>query len=105
MSWPLSETTAFPMAGEFAPADDRGKFLGYFNAVRFLFGFGLPPFLIGGYLADHLKNAHLAQGSPETEALILSSKETFLVALAFTLAGLILWITILRSQKSRDASR
>lgn len=104
LSWPLSETTAFPLAGEFAPAGDRGKFLGYFNAVRFLFGFGLPPFLLGGYLTDYLKNAHIAQGSPETEALILSSRETFLVALAITLVGLIVWIAILRSHKGRSAS-
>jgi len=104
LSWPLSETTAFPLAGEFAPTGDRGKFLGYFNAVRFLFGFGLPPFLLGGYLTDYLKNAHLAQGSPETEALILSSRETFLVALAITLVGLIVWIAILRSHKGRTAS-
>lgn len=103
LSWPLSETTAFPLAGEFVPARDRGRFLGYFNAFRFLFGFGMPPFLLGGYLADHLKNAHLAEGMPETEALILSSKETFLVALAITLAGLILWSIVLRRQRSGES--
>lgn len=102
MSWPLSEATAFPMAGEFAPANYRGKFLGYFNAVRYLFGFGLPPFLLGGYLAEYFKNVHLAHGSPETEALILSSREIFLVAMAITLIGLILWTTVLRKRKDRD---
>lgn len=96
MSWPLSETTAFPMAGEFAPASNRGRFLGYFNAVRFLFGFGLPPFLLGGYLADHFKNVHLSRGSAETESLILSSKETFLVAMAIALMGLLAWVIVLR---------
>jgi len=105
MSWPLSEATAFPMAGEFAPANYRGRFLGYFNAVRYLFGFGLPPFLLGGYLADYFRNVHLAQGSAETEALILSSREVFLVAMAITLIGLILWIAILGKRKDRDVSR
>jgi len=104
MSWPLSETTAFPMAGEFAPANDRGKFLGYFNAVRFLFGFGLPPFLLGGYLADYFKNMHLTHGSPETEALILSSRETFLVAMAITLIGLLLWIAVFKKRGDRHTS-
>jgi MFS family permease len=99
LSWPLSETTAFPMAGEFAPVEGRGKFLGYFNAVRYLFGFGLPPFLLGGYLADYLKKMHVSQGLLETEALILSSKETFVVALAITVIGLLLWIIILKKQK------
>jgi len=99
LSWPLSETTAFPMAGEFAPVEGRGKFLGYFNAVRYLFGFGLPPFLLGGYLADYLKKMHVSQGLLETEALILSSKETFVVALVITVIGLLLWIIILKKQK------
>lgn len=99
LSWPLSETTAFPMAGEFAPVEGRGKFLGYFNAVRYLFGFGLPPFLLGGYLADYLKKMHVSQGLLETEALTLSSKETFVVALAITVIGLLLWIIILKKQK------
>lgn len=103
LSWPLSETTAFPMAGEFAPVEGRGKFLGYFNAVRYLFGFGLPPFLLGGYLADYLKKMHVSQGLLETEALILSSKETFVVALAITVIGLLLWIIILKKQKPRRA--
>jgi len=101
MSWPLSEATAFPMAGEFAPANDRGKFLGYFNAVRYLFGFGLPPFLLGGYLADYFRNVHSTQGSPETEALILSSKEIFLVAMAITLIGFILWTVVLGKRRDR----
>jgi len=99
MSWPLSETTAFPLAGEFAPADDRGKFLGYFNAVRFLFGFGLPPLVLGGYLAEYFKNAYESSGSPEVEALILSSKATFLTAMAVTLIGLILWIVVLKRRE------
>lgn len=99
LSWPLSETTAFPMAGEFAPVEGRGKFLGYFNAVRYLFGFGLPPFLLGGYLADYLKKMHVSQGLLETEALTLSSKETFVVALVITVIGLLLWIIILKKQK------
>jgi len=100
MSWPLAETTAFPMAGEFAPATNRGKFLGYFNAVRFLFGFGLPPFLLGGYLADYLKNLRIAEGLQETQALIVSSKETFLVAIIITLIGFILWIPVLKKRES-----
>jgi len=100
ISWPLSETTAFPMAGEFAPATNRGKFLGYFNAVRFLCGFGLPPFLLGGYLADYLKNLRLAEGLEETQALITSSKETFLVAMITTLIGLLLWIPVLKKRES-----
>ncbi len=99
MSWPLSETTAFPLAGEFAPADNRGKFLGYFNAVRFLFGFGLPPLVLGGYLAEYFKNAYESSGSPEVEALILSSKATFLTAMAVTLIGLILWIVVLKRRE------
>jgi len=101
MSWPLSETTAFPMAGEFAPANDRGKFLGYFNAVRFLFGFGLPPFLLGGYLADYFRNMNLVHGLSETEALILSSKETFIVAMAMTLVSLLLWIAVLKKREGK----
>jgi MFS family permease len=100
MSWPLSETTAFPMAGEFAPATNRGKFLGYFNAVRFLCGFGLPPFLLGGYLADYLKNLRLAEGLQETQALVVSSKETFLVAMIITLIGFFLWIPVLKKRES-----
>jgi MFS family permease len=100
MSWPLSETTAFPMAGEFAPATNRGKFLGYFNAVRFLCGFGLPPFLLGGFLADYLKNLRLAEGLQETQALIVSSKETFLVAMIITLIGFFLWIPVLKKRES-----
>jgi len=103
MSWPLSETTAFPMAGEFTPTRDRGKFLGYFNAVRYLFGFGLPPFLLGGYVADYLKNVHVASGLSETDALILSSKESFLVAVIIALAGLLLWLPALRKAKQRSA--
>jgi MFS family permease len=100
MSWPLSETTAFPLAGEFAPATDRGKFLGYFNAVRFLLGFGLPPFLLGGYLTELLKDMYLRTGMQNTEALILSSKETFVVAMAITVFGLLLWIPALRKRRN-----
>jgi DHA1 family multidrug resistance protein-like MFS transporter len=100
MSWPLSETTAFPLAGEFAPATNRGKFLGYFNAVRFLCGFGLPPLLLGGYLTELLKNMHLMRGLQNAEALILSSKETFVVAMAITMIGVILWVPALKKRKN-----
>ena len=100
MSWPLSETTAFPLAGEFAPANDRGKFLGYFNAVRFLLGFGLPPFLLGGYVTELLKDIHLRAGLQNVEALILSSKETFVVAMAITVIGLLLWIPALKKRRN-----
>lgn len=99
MSWPLSETTAFPMAGEFAPLKNRGKFLGYFNAVRYLFGFGLPSFLLGGYVADYLKNIHAARGVSETDALTLSSREAFLIAMVIALAGLLLWLPALRKSR------
>jgi len=92
------------MAGEFTPTRDRGKFLGYFNAVRYLFGFGLPPFLLGGYVADYLKNVHVASGLSETDALILSSKESFLVAVIIALAGLLLWLPALRKAKQQSAS-
>jgi len=105
MSWPLSEITAFPLAGEFAPAGNRGKFLGYFNAVRFLFSFGLPPLVLGGYLAEYFKNSHKSSGSPEVEALVLSSKETFLTAMVVTLIGLVLWIVVLRRQENRRADK
>jgi len=105
MSWPLSETTAFPLAGEFAPADNRGKFLGYFNAVRFLFGFGLPPLVLGGYLAEYFKNAYKSNGSTEVEALILSSRDTFLTAMAVTLIALVLWIVVLRRQENQRADK
>lgn len=94
MSWPLSETTAFPLASEFAKAEDRGRLLGYFNSARFLLGFGLPPFILGGFLADYLKNIHLLHGLSETEALILSSRETFAGALMITVSAFFVWIAV-----------
>lgn len=101
MSWPLSETTAFPLASEFATAEDRGRLLGYFNSARFLLGFGLPPFILGGFLAGHLKHIHLLRGFSETEALILSSRETFVTALMITLAASLIWATTLK-QRNHD---
>jgi MFS family permease len=95
LSLPLSNTTAFPMAGDFAPANARAKYLGYFNAASFLLGFGLPPFLLGGYLAEYFKNAYLMSGLDERGALVASSRDTFVVAMALALIGLLLWILVL----------
>lgn len=99
MSWPLSEITAFPLAAEFAPTRERGKFLGYFNSVRFLMGFGLPPLILGGYLADYLKNSYLMQGLSEKQALLTSSRETFLVAMLVSLVGALLWILSVKKRE------
>jgi len=105
MSLPLSEITAFPMAGEFAPVNARAKYLGYFNAARFLLGFGLPPFLLGGYLAAYFKNTYVMRGLQENEALIASSRDTFLVALAMALVGLLIWILVLLRKTRRANER
>jgi len=83
------------MAGGLSPASDRAKHLGYFNAARSLFGMGLPPLLIGGCVPDYFKNTNAARRLSERQALIVSLKETFMIALVVASIGFLLWILIL----------
>lgn len=101
LSWPLNETTAFPLAGEYAPAKERAKYLGLFNSVRFLVGFGLSPAIVGGLFADSLRQNYLKSGFNEVSALVSSSRDTFVLSGFIGVAALLIWMLTFRRKTSK----
>ncbi len=98
MSWPLMETTAFPLAGSYAPATQRGKYLGWFNAARFVSGFGFSMLITGGLVPDFLHSRYLAEGAKEPQALGQAITDSFLLSAAIGLVALAMWLAVIRKK-------
>ncbi len=99
MSWPLMETTAFPLAGSYAPAAERGRYLGWFNAARFVSGFGFSMLITGGLVPDFLHSRYLSEGVKEPQALGQAITDSFILSAAIGMVALAMWLTVIRKKK------